>query len=153
MKRMIVALLALMLLLAACGGEEKAVEVNVQELYKDLEAVGMPKMVEVNQDMMLSLYGIKAEDTKQAKVMICDDGLKADEVWLIEAVDAAAAKRIVEKANSRIAQKDAESATYDPEQNAIVKKTLVVTQGNYVFMITSPNVNKMEKVINDALGK
>ena len=153
MKRMIVALLALMLLLAGCGGEEKAVEVNVQELYKDLEAVGMPKMVEVNQDMMLSLYGIKAEDTKQAKVMICDDGLKADEVWLIEAVDAAAAKRIVEKANSRIAQKDAESATYDPEQNAIVKKTLVVTQGNYVFMITSPNVNKMEKVINDALGK
>lgn len=159
MKKYIALLLALTLLLAGCGAAEKEntgktpVNVDVQTLYADLEAVGMPDMVELDADMMLSLYGIKAEDVKQAKVTVCSDGLRADEVWLVEAVNADAAARIKTLADNRLAQKDAESVTYSPEQNAIVKKALLTVEGNYVFFITSPDVDRMTDLVNDALGK
>ena len=102
--------------------------------------------------MQLNLYGIESADVVKAKVAISDDGLRADEVWLIEAVDEAAAGRIKTLVDSRIAQKDAESVTYSPEQNAIVKKSLVKVAGNFVFFICSPEVEAMEKAVNEALG-
>lgn len=156
MKKIIALLLATVFVLCGCGGQsadEPPVNVDVAELYTKLEAVGMPEMVDINADMMLSLYGIEQADVKQAKVTVCSDGLRADEVWLIEAVDADAAARLKTLAQNRLSQKDAESVTYSPEQNAIVKKALLQVEGNYLFFITSPDVDRMTGVVNDALGK
>lgn len=163
MKKIVAIVLAL-LLLAGCGkgadgaaGKENAgnanVNIDVNELYAQLEEVGMPEMVEEDADSMLALYGIRAEDVKQVKVTSCFDGLRADEIWLIEAVDAEAAARIKGLAENRIAQKDAESVTYSPEQNAVVKKSLLLVEGNYVFFICSPEVEAMTELVNTALGK
>ena len=155
MKR-IFALLAAMLLLCGCGQTEvkddTPKQVDIDALYTQLEGLGLPAMVEVNADMQLSLYGIEAADTVKSKVTISDDGLRADEVWLIEAVDAEAAARIEGLVKSRIQQKDDESVTYSPEQNAIVKKSMVKVAGNYVFFICSPEVEAMQKAVNTALG-
>lgn len=157
MKKIFALLLASVLLLAGCGGGETGdktpVNIDVNKLYTDLEALDMPEMVDINGDMMLSLYGIEQADVKQAKVTVCSDGLRADEIWLIEAVDADAASRVKALADNRMAQKDAESVTYSPDQNAIVKKALLKVEGNYVFYITSPDVDRMAEVVNDALGK
>jgi hypothetical protein len=163
MKKLIAISLAL-LLLVGCGsnaGGEAAknnggaanVNIDVNELYGQLEAVGMPEMVDVDADMMLALYGIRAEDVKQVKLTSCADGLRADEIWLVEAVDAEAAARIKGLADNRIAQKDAESVTYSPEQNKIVKKSFLLQEGNFVFFICSPDVEAMTDIVNTALGK
>ena len=151
----ILAFLLVALLLAGCTGNQNTTvkEVNMAQLYAKMEAKGIPEMVEVGADMMLSLYGIEQADVKQAKVTISGDGLLADEFWLIEAVSAEAAARIKTLADNRIDQKDAESVTYSPEQNAVVKKSYVAVEGNYVFLITSPKVEDMKKIVNDALGK
>lgn len=155
MKR-IFALLAVMLLLCGCGQTEEKNEapkqVDIDALYTQLEGLGLPAMVEVNADMQLSLYGIESADTRKSKVTISDDGLRADEVWLIEAVNAEAAARIEGLVKSRIQQKDDESVTYSPEQNAIVKKSMVKVAGNYVFFICSPEVEAMQKAVDTALG-
>ena len=103
--------------------------------------------------MMRSLYGIEESDVKQAKVAISDDGLRADEVWLLEAVDTAAAEKLSGLVSNRIQQKDDESVTYSPEQNAIVKKSYTAVEGCYVFFICSPEVEAMEKIVSEALGK
>ena len=155
MKKIIVLILAAMLVLSGCGGaqEDKApVNVDVQALYTQLEGLGLPQMVDVGPDMMLSLYGIEQTDVKQAKVAISDDGLRADEIWLLEAVSAEAAEKLEGLVNSRIQQKDDESITYSPEQNAIVKKSYVKVDGNYVFFICSPEVEAMKGAVNKALG-
>lgn len=156
MKR-IFALLAALLLLCGCGAktdntDKTPVSVDVAALYTQLEGLGLPAMVEVNADMQLSLYGIESADVVSAKVFISDDGLRADEVWLIEAVNAEAAARIEGLAKNRIQQKDDESVNYSPEQNAIVKKSLVKVAGSYVFFICSPEVEAMQKAVDTALG-
>lgn len=150
MKRLI-AVMLLVLVLAGCGSAVK--EVNLEQLYTDLESVGMPAMVKLQSSMMLDFYGIQEADVKQAIVTVCSDGLRADEVWLLEAVDADAAARLKGLAENRLKQKDAESVTYSPEQNAIVKKALLLVEGNYVIMITSPDVEAMTAKVNAAFGK
>ena len=150
MKR-IIAVLLLVTLLAGCGSPAK--NVNMEELYASLKTVGMPEMVSLKADMMLDFYGIMAEDVKQAVVAVCSDGLRADEVWLLEAVSADAAAKLKGLAENRLKQKDAESVTYSPEQNAIVKKAYLTVEGNYVIMIVSPDVDAMTAKVNEAFGK
>ncbi len=150
MKR-IVAVLLLVALLAGCGTSVK--EVNMEQLYTAIQSVGMPDMVSLKADMMLDFYGIKAEDVKQAVVTVCSDGLRADEVWLLEAVNADAAAKLKGLAENRLKQKDAESVTYSPEQNAIVKKAFLTVEGNYVILIVSPDVEAMTAKVNEAFGK
>lgn len=164
MKKILAVLLAV-LLLAGCGsnaggasgkggnGSAEAVEINVEELYEKLEACGIPAMLDLDQDMQQALYGIAKEDVKQSLVKVCEDALRADEIWLIEASDAEAAQRIKTLADNRVQQKDDESITYDPEQNAIVRKSFVTVEGNYVFFICSPDVEAMTKIVNEALDK
>lgn len=158
MKKLFALLLAAAFVLAGCGSEGQGsakppVNVDVDELYTSLEQVGLPAMVEVGAEMRSSLFGIEEKDVKLGRVAVSDDGLRADEIWLIEAVDAEAAARIKTLAQNRQKQKDDESVTYSPEQNAIVKKAYLAVEGSYVFFITSPNVEEMKAVVAEAIGK
>ena len=155
MKKLICVLLC-MLCLAGCGAVEEKKEtapLDVSALYTQLEAAGVPEMLALDAKMQLDLYGIRAEDVKQAKVAVASDGLRADEIWLVETLDAEKAESIKELAEGRIRQKDRESITYSPEQNAIVKKAVVAAEGNFVYLICSPNVDAMVAAVNAALGK
>ena len=152
MKKLIVLILAAVMLLSitACGGAE-AKSVDLQQIYSSYEST-LPAMMVLDEGTMMNFLGISAEDCTQVVAAICADGLRADEVWLIEAVSAEAAARLEGLAKNRIQQKDDESVNYSPEQNAIVKKSLVKVAGNYVFFICSPEVEAMQKAVNTALG-
>ena len=155
MKKLIALVCVLAALLCGCAAAEEAPAkaVDVNELYAAMEAVGLPNMLDMAPDMQLNIYGIRAEDVKQSKVVVCTDGLRADEVWLIEAVSAEAAAKIKTLAENRVKQKDAESITYSPEQNVIVKKSHISVDGNYVIFICSPDVDKMVAAVQAGLGK
>ena len=156
MKKCIAGLLVLVLLLSGCGAAEEKKEtapLDVAALYTQLEAVGVPQMLALDANMQLDLYGIRAEDVKQAKVAVASDGLLADEIWLLEAIDEETAQSIKELAEGRIRQKDRESVTYSPEQNAIVKKAVVAAEGCFVYLICSPNVDQMIVAVQSATGK
>jgi hypothetical protein len=156
MKKCIAGLLALVLLLSGCGAAEEKKEtapLDVAALYTQLEAVGVPQMLALDANMQLDLYGIRAEDVKQAKGAVASDGLLADEIWLLEAIDEETAQSIKELAEGRIRQKDRESVTYSPEQNAIVKKAVVAAEGCFVYLICSPNVDQMIVAVQSATGK
>ncbi len=160
MKKLITLILALVLMFsfAACSGNEtpdaEAAEINVEEVYASIEsAVEMNEMTILEEDMILNLLGIEAEKTVQLKVAEAADGLLADEIWLIEAVDEAAAQEIVSLANTRIEVQAAASKTYSPEQHEIVNKAEIITNGNFVAFIVSPSVDEIVTVVNDAFGK
>ena len=150
MKRLIALLLVILTLcLAGCGGKEQAVEMDVQAVYESMEGT-LPEMLVMDEAMMLNFCGIKAEQCAQVVVAVCSDGLRADEVWLIEAADEAALKELEGLAEGRLTRKGEESITYSPEQYEVVKKAEVITAGNYLAVLVSPDVDALVDIFNDA---
>jgi hypothetical protein len=110
----------------------------------------LPEMLPMDEMMMLNFCGIQADMCKQAVVSVCFDGLRADEIWLIEAKDADSLKQLEALANSRLERKGEESITYSPEQYEVVQKAEVITAGNYLVVIVSPDVQDLVEIWNQA---
>ena len=152
MKKMIALLLAvLMLCLAGCGGKDSGadVQMDVQAVYDSMVPV-LPEMLPMDEMMMLNFCGIEASMCEKAVVSVCFDGLRADEIWLIEAKDAASLETLKNLAQSRLNRKGEESITYSPEQYEVVQKAEVLTAGNYLAVIVSPDVDKLVEIWNQA---
>lgn len=131
------------------GSTAETVELNMEQVYKKL---GIQGMIELEESMILNLCGVAAEDVNQAVVAICEDSLKTDEIWLMEAKDADAAEKIVKAANNRLDTKGAESITYSPEQYAVVQKAKLLQKGNYIALIVSPNVDALAEAFRQEAG-
>lgn len=151
MKRYVALLLAvLMLCLAGCGSQEESnVQIDVQSVY-DSMAAKMPEMLVMDEAMMHNFCGIEAGMCKQVVVSVCSDGLRADEIWLIEAQDADTLEQLEALAKSRLERKGEESITYSPEQYEVVQKAEVITVGNYLAVIVSPDVTDLVEIFNQA---
>lgn len=156
MKKITVLLLCAVLLisLAACGGgSDTNVTLDVNEAYTRLtQAATLPEMLELDAGLMLDYCGIKEADVTAAKVLICADSLRTDEIWLVQAKDAAAADAIVKLAEKRLTKKGEESITYSPEQYAVVEKAELLRQGNFVALIVSPDVAPLADAFRQYAG-
>lgn len=154
MKKILCFCLALLLMLGSVGCGETVAKLDMPDLYGKLgAAVAMPEMLELDAGLMLDYCGIRAEDVSQAVVVICADSLRTDELWLLEAVNADAAKRLAALAEKRLEKKGEESITYSPEQYAVVEKAKLLQLGNYVILLVSPDSEAMAQVVNQAAGK
>lgn len=152
----IIAIIAI-LSLAACGASDKAanndVKLDMPAVYEKLTAtVELPPMLELPEDLVLDLCGIKAEDVAYAKVEICEDSLRTDEIWLIEANDEDAAKTIEDLAQKRLKAKGEESITYSPEQYAVVEKAELIRTGKYVALFVSPDSAALAEIFRAEAG-
>lgn len=145
-------LLAVMLLsLSACGEEKAAEPVNLEELYQSFSA-RLPEMILLDEGTMLNFTGIQSQDCAQYVVAICAEGLRADEVWLIEAKDADALSRIQKLADTRIQAKLEETEFYVPDQYPVVQKAEVLTKGMYLALLISPDVDALKEEVEKALS-
>lgn len=144
MKKLIAFVLAaaLMLSLAACGGEA-AKKVDLNALYESY-APYLPDMFSLDEETMMNFLGIDAADCANYAVYICGDGLRADEVWLIEAKDEAALGRLKEKAEMRIQYKKDETISYVPDQYVIVEQAQLLENGLYLALLISPDVDQLK---------
>lgn len=142
--------ICLMLSLAACGAEEQqAVSVDVATVYESYQEY-MPEMFYPDEATLLNFLGIRAEDCAQYKIAICAEGLRADEVWLIEAKDDAAMQNLTELAQARIQSKLDETETYAPDQFLIVQEAEVLTNGRYLALLISPDVETLKTGFEEA---
>ena len=152
MKKLTVLVLTALLLLgmAACGAKAPAQkDVDLDALYKGFEAM-LPNMFLPEGDMRLNYMGIEEADCAKVITAVAEDGLAADEVWLIQAKDADALERLTALANNRLAVKADETIDYNPEQYKIVEKGVVVTCGNYLALLVSPQVDAMKAAFEAA---
>ena len=136
-------ILSLLLSLAACGGKEKATSVDVNALY-DSYSEHLPEMFYPDDTTLLNFLGIDVEDCTQYKIAICAEGMRADEVWLIEAKDETALETLTQLAQIRIASKLDETVSYAPDQYLIVQKAQVLTNGLYLALLISPDVDTLK---------
>lgn len=140
-----VLVLTLVLSLAACGGsgEAAAKKVDLAAVYAGYAAF-MPDMFQPDNDTMLNFLGIEAADCTQAVVYICADGMRTDEVWLLEAKDAETLEKLKGLAEVRLQAKADETESYAPDQYAVVQKAQLLTNGNYLALLVSPEVDAMK---------
>ena len=143
MKKLVSLIVLAALLLTACGGKEEAASVDLNALYESYGEF-MPEMFVPDEDTLMNFLGIDVADCKQYVVMICADGMRTDEVWLIEAKDADALARLKELAEVRIASKADETVSYAPDQYAVVEKAQLLTEGNYLALLVAPEVDAMK---------
>lgn len=165
MRRLIAMMLAASMVLCLCGcksdapaqtqppveTEEKKEPADMQALYETL-AARMPEMILMDETTMLNFCGIQAGDCVQVVAAICADGLITDEVWLIEAKDTEALERLKSLAETRLQMKGEESITYSPEQYAVVQKARILTEGLYMALIVSPDVDELAELVLAAIG-
>ena len=154
MKKITAILLCAVLLLsmAACGGEPAPEKKNV-DLNAVYESFGasLPEMWVLDEDMMLNMFGIKTEDCAQVITAIVSTGLNVDEVWLIEAKDAAALEQLKALAESRMKAKADETVDYLPDQYVFVEKGVILTEGLYLALIVSPDVDNLKAAFETAV--
>lgn len=146
MKKLFALLLtaALILGLAACGAAEpEAKKVDLNTVYAGYAGL-MPDMFQPDADTMLNFLGIEAADCTQAVVYICADGMRTDEVWLLEAKDAETLEKLKGLAEVRIQAKADETVSYAPDQYAVVQKAELLVNGNYLALLVSPEVDTMK---------
>ena len=143
MKKLTAVFLFLCLLLSGCGKEAPA-KPDLQAVYdKMIASEGMPEMLLVPANKAEMLFGIAEGDCTAAFTAICQDSLLADEIWLIDAKDSAAADRIESLAKMRLEQKASELKNYLPEQYSVVQQGKLIRQENRVALIVSPIVEKL----------
>lgn len=107
-------------------------------------------MMDLDESDLMSYYGIEASQVKQFAVYIDSTGIKGDEIILIEGIDADAAKSIKEKIDARYQEKENTMKTYQPEEYAVLKKSKVEQNGNYISLIVSPQGDDLKEIYNKA---
>ena len=91
-ERIRIALMTLAMLLigaifAGCGAQ-KAEAPDLQALYdRILEETDAPTFISITPERLERVYGIRTEDYAQAVFATCEDGLRIDEIWLVETKD------------------------------------------------------------------
>lgn len=155
MKKILCLMMALcLMLLCGCAPQPAARKnVDLSALMGSLTAdYGFGEgMLELTEDDLLELYGIVSEDVKQFAALLTMDSIEADEVILIEAVDAQAAKRVKEKLDARFQTKLNENKNYLPEQYAKIEKCKVAADGNFISMIVLENAAQVVEAYEKAI--
>ncbi len=155
MKKILCCVLVLSLILLCGCAQQPAAKKNVDlnALMGSLAAdYGFGEgMLDLTAEDLLELYGIAEEDVKQFAAKLTLDSIQADEVILIEAADAQAAKRVKEKLDARFQTKLNENRDYLPEQYAKIEKCEVSVHGNFVSMIVLENAAEAVEAYEKAL--
>ena len=135
---------------AGCGAQ-KAEAPDLQALYdRILEETDAPTFISITPERMEKVYGIRTEDYAQAVFVTCEDGLRIDEIWLVEAKDENEAKRIEEMAKKRVEQLMQETENYLPDQYAVAKQAEIMKKGNLIALFLSPDAAKMASLFKNA---
>ncbi len=150
MKKMMtwILLAALLCSLAACDTEE-AKPVDLNALYEGFQET-LPDMILMDETYRMNFFGIDTADCPQVVTAICANGLRTDEIWLIEAKDAAALERLQALAETRLTAKAEETVSYSPDQYAVVQQAELMVKGKYLILLVSPDVAVLKAQVEAA---
>lgn len=152
MKRIISAIVligVLAALLCACGKEAKP----LKDIYNEIiDKYQVEEMLEISEKDLKKHYGIDAADLKEFACGVNKTGVSQEEIIMIQANDADKAEQIAEKLNDHRTSKMNQQKNYNAEQYAIIEKSEVKTDGNYVSLFISENAAGMREDYEKAIG-
>lgn len=150
MKRLLSLVLLLALTLSACGGGNPEKDVDLQSVFDSLTGQ-MPEMLVLDETLQLNLLGVDSADCQQAVTAICADSVRVDEVWLVQARDASALKKLTALAESRVEAQAEVCQSYAPDQYAVLQKAELFTDGMYLVLLIGPEAAAMKQTVAASL--
>lgn len=135
---------SLVLSMTACGKKtEEPAAIDLNALYESYSQY-LPDMFYPDEDTMMNFLGVNTEDCVQYQVAICAEGMRTDEIWLMEAKDDAALENLKQLAQTRIEAKLDETVSYAPDQYVVVEKAQLLVNGRYLALLISPDVDDLK---------
>ena len=101
----------------------------------------------------LSYLGLQPEEFRDGRFYVCSNGLKADEIWLVEMEDETAAQAMLSRARERIQLRAATFDKYLPEESALARRGIALARGRFVGLVISGSADQMKDVFLDVLGQ
>ena len=166
MKKLISLTLCAILSVSMFAGCEKAkdtvddavddVSIAVKDIWGSIEeAIGADNLsqgVELSDQELLDMYGIKAEDLEEYYVRTPAMNVHAEEFFVAKVKEGKMedVKAGIEK---RKADLDTTWKQYLPEQYEYVKNAQVVEKGNYIMFVVSANADQAVKSFNSNFSK
>lgn len=155
MKKLIAMALAFVMALgvtACSGGKDKTefADFSVQTVMEDmLSQVTIDDPLTLGEGDMLDFFGIKAESMTEFAAVTCANGISAQEIVLVKAVDEDSGVEIMGKLANRMDARSAEAENYLPDQYEIISECQVARYGVYVAMIIHPEHEKLDNLFLD----
>jgi len=155
MKRVFAMACVLLLLLAACGGEQDVPEpvdaAAAADALLGQEGLFSDVLEEVAQEVGLTLYGIDGADLTEG-VFYLSGGATAEEFAILTAVDSAAAERTAQACRDRLDRQTEAMRDYQPGEAAKLKAAVIRTEGNTVILLVPAAGVDGEQAIDNALA-
>ena len=142
MKKLIALLLALccLFVLSACGEAEKPEEskdLDLHALSQQMQEKLGVTIPELNQNMVLNMYGLSTEECAEMLVYSDYDATRCNEIWLIKAVDEAALEQVKTLAQSRVDSLLDQSRNYNADVFAASEEARIETRGLYLLLVVT----------------
>ncbi len=151
MKRLLAFLLAAAMLaaLCACGGGSKtaidldalAAELTASDAFTD--ALSQPA-----DGVAARLYDFSDGDVKTC-LLYTGTGATAEEIFLAEAADAAAAAALKTACEERVSNQKSVFANYAPDEVAKLDAAAIVTSGNYVILVVAADAAAARTILDN----
>ena len=153
MKKTIAFLLAIVCLLTAlcgCGSKKKELvpETFVQELLSGAKFTD--SLNRLDDPVVPILYGVDSADYSKA-IVYCGTAATAEEIAVFEAVDDAAAERLLTAAKARVDHQIEVYKSYGPAQAMTLENGVVGRAGNVVVVVICADGDGAKKITDQYL--
>lgn len=145
---LVLAVISLLALLTGCGSDEKK-ELSPAALSADLleNAKFVDSLNALDTPVVPLLYGVDAADYVSCAVY-CGTGATAEEIAVFQAVDEAAAGRILTAAKNRVAAQIETYKNYGPEDARMLEDAIVKQSGEYVIVVVCSDGAGAAKIVD-----
>lgn len=148
MKNYFKVLLATALVFSFVGcskGQAVKLPTVLDEIKKE---VPLKEVMDLSLEDLSDNYGIESKDVTQFAGEITTTNSSADEIVMIEGKDKDSTERIKKSLEERLKSKENQAANYNAAQAAVIKKSNIKVNGNFVSMIVTTDVDKAISVYN-----
>ena len=149
MKKTITGLLAAVCLLSAlcgCGGKKELdPRAFVDELLSGAKFVD--SMNQISDAVVPIIYEVDTADYSSA-IVYCGTAATAEEIAVFQAVDDAAAERLLKAADARVQHQIESYAAYGPEAARTLENGIVKRSGNYVIVVVCADQAGAKKIVD-----
>ena len=134
------------LLLTACGGPKKDVEVDAAKLAGELQqTVTSGQLSQTAPEVALSTFFLTADDVESC-TSYAGSGI-ASEIAVIKRAEKTDGKTITEKLQTHVKNQEDLYASYNEAEAAKLKNAIIKTAGSYTVLCVCDDTEQAEKIL------